>query len=445
MADPFFEFAPVDSVLYVSVRDSVWPEAETRISDLPFKGFFKQTAENEIFSRVDFLNDVLAQAKRAALILAPDENLALKQVFIFEFEEPLLLPTNFRQYTIFDQKFLVVAENESVLNKIKQVKNKSMFSLSRRLESKKNSRLFFLYASADNLKSYFKAGGQPLNNFFTRLFNDDLFLALKKKNDTWQLSLSGQVATGRGPSLPVLGDKPLIESLPKNFSYYLSGISLAEIFFRLGQADRGLSDLGRQTQASFQTIYKKDLSIFISEVLAKPIEAVIFAENKEYAPGFGLVLAIAAPAGDQIGEFEDLARIFLAQKRPAEKERQLLDKSAVTELLAEPDNWQWEEETINDNQKIRFLSEPALAFELAYALKDNKMFLANSRQRLNDFFTEKDLITENLTSRCAGFNPGRFILLNPQTQPPEFLPYLPAGLVLLNENGKELAGCIIGF
>jgi len=444
-ADPFFEFAPIDSVIYVSVRDSVWPEVKTKISDLPFKEFFKQTAENEIFSRLDLSNDVLAQVKRAAFLLVPDENSQLKKVFVFEFKEAWQIPVKFREYTIFGQNFLVVAESKSVLNKIKQVKSGAMFSLSRRVQYKKNNGLFFLYLNAGNLKSYFKADNQPLNNFFVRLSDNDLFLTLKKKNGAWQFSLKGQTATGRDLSLPEPGQKPLSESLPKDFSYYFSGLTLKEIFSYLNSAEAGISDLNRQTQASFQTIYQNDLSVFINGVSTKPIDAVIFAGNKEYAPGFGLVLVMPAPSGGQIKQFEDLARIFLAQKRPAQKERRLSDKSAVIEFLAEPDNWQWAEETINNDQKIRFLSEPALAFEWAYAIKDNKIFLANSRRQLADFFAGKDLITKNLISRCGQSNSGRLIALNPQTQPPELLPYLPAGLVLLKDSGKELAGCIIDF
>lgn len=444
-ADPFFEFAPVDSVLYVSARDSVWPEAKTKISDLPFKEFFKQTAENEIFSRLNFPGDLLALAKRAAFLLVPDENSRLKKVFIFEFEEPWLIPAKFQPDTIFDQNFLVVAETESVLEKIRRVKDKAMFSLSRRRENKKNNGLFFLYASAANLKSYFKAGDEPLNNFFIRQFNDDLFLTLKKKNGVWQFSLKGPAAAGRGWPPPVLVQKPLVESMPKDFSYYFSGLGLNEIFSYLNPAESGSADLNRQTQASFQMIYQKDLSAFIKGIFARPAAAIIFAENKEYAPGFGLVLVMPAGSGGQIKQFEDLTRIFLARKQPVEKERRLLDKSTVTELLAKPDLWQWEEETKDDKQKIRFLSEPDLDFELAYSVKNNKMYLANSRKQLNDFFEKKDLFLNSLVSRCAQANSGRFILFNSRTQPPEFLPYLPAGLVLVKENGKELTGCIIDF
>lgn len=435
--DPFLSLAPVDSVLYVSARDSVWPEVETKISDLPFVRFFEQAGKMEIFSGVDLKNDILNRVKRAAWLLVPDEDSQLRQVFLFEFKEPPSVPTEFGPDTIFGQNYLVVAETEAVLDKIRQVKSGFYFSLADRRGRERNKSVFSLYLNAANLKSYLKNRSGAGNNFFVQWLDRDLFLSLKKKGDNWRLSLPGQ-NSGRIKVQP-----PLIDFLPADFSYYFSGISLAHIFSRLDRVEPGILGLVKQTQTAFQAIYRKDLNVFVSLAINDPAAAVIFAKNKDYQPGFGLVLAAPAPTSETIDELEDLVRIFLAQKLPAEKKHWLLDKSVITELSAEPENWQWQEEMTGDSQKIRFISEPALAFELAYSVRDNKIFLANSKKLLAGYFAGARLAVNDLLARCGGQEgKGRFLIINPFSQPGMFLPYRPEGFFIIKEGKKELSGCI---
>ncbi|MFA5022523.1 MAG: hypothetical protein WC508_05615 [Patescibacteria group bacterium] len=444
--DSLINFAPIDSVLYVSARDSVWPESQQSISDLPLRNFYQQIAEKEIFSGVDLQKDLVANSQQVSLIMLPGKNSNFDLVFIFKIKNYLALEpamAKLKYSLLIKKNILVAATSQQGIDRIKEVENGKTFPLTLKVQINKfgNSRLT-LFLSADNLKLSFGASAGLVDKIFTHLLSQDIYISssYRKQNQQWQFKLNNSDSILSEQIYP-----PRVKFLPPDFSIYLSGVNLFEMFKGWQGMDNEFSNFLKQTADSLRTVYSFSPNQLL--VLAKqPADLIIFKKEQASALGFDYVLVFDKRSAEQIGDLIKLVKIILAEKMPKEVSHTLPDETKVTELLADTEVWQLKQETVDNNLVINYLQEPALNFELAYAVKDNQLMIASSVQRLKDVMSASNLSITGLESKCrhSGLL-NRYLILNNQRSLFTFDPYLPDGGIMAIEGSSGVNGCFVDF
>lgn len=438
ISDYLIKLAPVDSVLYIQARDSFWPWQNTKISDLPFNNFY-QWAEETIFSDLDFQKDLLANSSQAALVAMLREDNNLDWAFIFKLRNTRsinLVLEKLPNHQMLAKNILVVATSQPALEKIKEVATGSIFSLATQIDSKKKEKeLMNLYLSAKNLKTYLNQNQDWLNKIFSQLIKADIYLSLAKKDSQWQF----KIKSDSFDSFSVA--EPLVEYLPADFSIFISSINLKEIFEEWGEADYNIAESFEQTAESLKIIYELDLKNSVVTFLDQGADLVIFKQSEDKILGFDYILLLPQVEEEQINNLRDLVKVVLAQKLPKQVDHVLPDGSKVVELLAQPEVWQWEEESLGENLEVNYLNEPALNFEISYLIKDKKIIISSSKQLLSDFILNQIFGLKDLASACEKeVSKNRYLIFNSSLFPGL---YLPLGMILVKEDQKGIKGCIV--
>lgn len=441
--DDLINLAPVDSVLYVTARDSIWPIGQkTEISDLPFSNFFQVINEGEVFASVDF-NNFLVNSGQAAFILVLNKDLNLDPVFIFKiknFESINSTLASLPNYVLLDGNILVVAGSKEALDKIKEVNQGSVFSLSTQINQKRLGRdLMSLYLNSNNLKSYLNSRENLVDTIFTHLINQDIYLILGRKNDQWNFKLAIDFFEQSQMT------EPLISYLPKDFSIFISGVNLSEIFNAWAGIDKDFFGFFKQIADSSKSIYNFDLEKNMASLLNQPSDLIIFDQSSETVLGFNYILIFPHTTEEQSSNFEKLIKIILAQKLPQEAARLLPDGSNVVELLAAEDTWQWQEEKLENSIAIKYLPESDLNLEISYLIQDGKMIVSSSISLLKDFIFTKDIDLRELNTQCNGSSLNNNLILNSSNLSSFFSGYLPTGTILIKVGTDELNGCLNSY
>ena len=439
VSDGLIKLAPVDSVLYVHARDSLWPlKGRTIIADLPFSDFYQQSSQNFPLAGVDLENDLLNNSRQAAMVIIAGENLDL--VFLFKLKtnpvESVL--AKLPHYSFFDKNILAIAGSESALNKIKEVEAGSIFSLVSQIDMKKMGRgLMQLYVDSDNLRNYLNQKQDLPEQIFSQLTFKDSYLTMDKKGDQWDFKIFTEFLNPLRPA------QQLADYLPKDFSVFFSSINLMEVFADQGQI---FSDPFWQNIGYLEAVYNFDFKRSAEIFLNQPVDLIIFDDKKESVFGFDYIMFVPQTDKAEIEKLENLVRVILAQKLPRPVPHTLPDGSQVTELLADIDSWQWQKEPISNGLEISYLSEPAIKFEISYLTKDDKTIISSSRQLLKNFISDEGVYLKDLTSRCGKNIFGRrYIIFNSNNIFSRLDIYLPDGITLVRETEKDLRGCIIDF
>ena len=169
-SDHLNKFVPVNSVLYISVKDTVWPGPTKTIKDLPLANFYSLPQISQVFSGVNLKEDFLQNSSQAALAMVPGQNDQLDWIFIFELKnqkavQPAL--AKLPNHLFLNGNILVVAKDKEILDKVNSVASGKTFSLATQIEqnkiSKGNLNLFFNLSS---LKSNSKFNVNWLDKFF---------------------------------------------------------------------------------------------------------------------------------------------------------------------------------------------------------------------------------------------------------------------------------------
>jgi len=436
------QLAPVDSVLYVQARDSIWPIGQrTTMNDLPFKGFYQQIDQEEVLSSVD-LDSLLDNSRQAVFILTLNEDSNLDSVFLFKLRDSKSINSvlsNLSHQVLLDKDILVVASSDSALNKIKEVEAGSVFSLATQIDLKNLGRdMVGLYLDADNLKSYLNQKENQMDKIFAQLINQDIYLVVNKKAKQWQFELTNHYfnqTQGNGLS---------VEYLPEGFGIFASNVNLAEIFQSWFAADKDFSDSLQQTKESLKVTYHFDVERDIIPLLNQPADLIIFNQQTETTLGLDYILLLPQFSEEQRVSFEKFVRIVLVQKLPQEISHFLPDGSKVVELLAQEDTWQWQKENTDDNLEINYLQEPNLNLEISYLTKGGKTILASSSELLKDFVMAQDVNLSELASKCQVKGSTKLIL-NSDNISSFFDIYLPDELILVKASNKGANGCLISY
>jgi len=226
--DNLIKLVPVDSVFYFSLKDA-GPFGQKNLAlMLPPQPFFKNLNIND---------ELWQKAKSFALISFPTASASTTQEFnlVYLFELKTLPASNSlvssKKYLILPNNFLVLADSDAALVKVKQVYNHEIFSLANQIDDKnfKNWPVHF-FISKNNLIKFLNQNNNGLNTIFTHLMADDLYLSARARDQGWQFEFSGR-------NWPVGESTPSVEFLPQNFIFYASGINLWAIFNQLKDSE----------------------------------------------------------------------------------------------------------------------------------------------------------------------------------------------------------------
>ena len=213
---------------------------------------------------------------------------------------------------------------------------------------------------------------------------------------------------------------------------------MAELFSQWANTDESLAKIFKQTQEIYKQVFNFDLSIFNNEVLASPVDIIIFSQN-DSALGVDYVLAMNQPSSSGIQSFQELIRVILAQKFPQKAIRYLPDGSSVTELSANIEAWQWQISQI-EGSEVRYITEPELNFSIYYTLRDGKLLISGTQERLTSFINNSELSIDDYRSKCsASIFAGSYVIFAKNSQIFELSILLPKNLLILG--GKY--GCIV--
>jgi hypothetical protein len=445
--DHLIELAPVDSVLYVQARNSFWPWSETTIKDLPLGSFYQRV--NEVFESegLKLKDNILPHVSQAAFILLPNqESDNLDWGFIFKLKKSFI-PRCWRcadetemvktillaqpNHLEIRENVLAMATSPEALEKIKEVSQGSLFSLASQVDSKKMDQgLMNLYLDSDNLRAYLKQSQDLAAKIFDQLIDQDIYLTLDRRSKQWQFEIKGSSFKSFLPA----GNS--ISYLPRDFNVFVSNINLLEVFKSWGEDF--LVPLN-QIADSAKVIYDFDLEDSLAPFLSRSVDLIIFNGEEKNILGFDYVMVLPEITAEQINNLEELVKIVLAQKLPEETKYVLPDGTSVIELLAEAEARQWQQESV-EGLEISYLKEPSLNFEMSYLVKDDKLIISSSIERLKYFISTQDIELENLISVCGQGD--SYLIFNIFSG---FNDYLPEGLVLIREDRGRVAGCIVNL
>lgn len=439
--DELINFVPLDSVFYVSLRETVWPKPKLKISSLPFSGFYQQLQKKEIFSRSNFF-DLLDNSQRVSIALVLNEDDNLDFVYIFKLKNPEIIKSlNLSHQFIIGKNILVVADSQNAIEKIKAVKENLIFSLASQIDSKKiQTGLVNFYLAKANLNFYLSQHQESLNNIFAQLVKDDIYLQLDYQASQWQFKLNQN-------NFDSAIDKrdELVRYLPNDFSLFVSGVNLFNFFSAWLSYDLTINQSFVQTAAALKTVYNFDFNETLNSLLNQTADLIIF--NRKAGNnflGFDFILVLPNFSLAEINNFEELIKMVLAQKRPQEVNHFLPDGSKVIEFLAKTDKWQWQKEVF-DNFEISYLPEPALNFEISY-LPDNYLFISNSSDLLKKFVSTRDIDLNRLISQCYLRNDyQKSLIINTQDNFLGLKDYLSAGRLVFIEEKNGITGCFLGL
>lgn len=448
--DHLLSLAPVDSILYIHVKQPIWPWQQDTISDLPFDNFYNQVDSNFDFKGGKFKDDILPAISQVAFLLLPNqESNKLDWAFIFKFKnsfnlfcskctdsikktKAMLLQQN--NHLEIKKDILAIATSQTALEKIKEVQQGTVFSLASQIDQKKlDSNFFNLYFNSSQIRSYLDQ-----NNLLVKIFNDlikkDIYLNLTRVKNLWRFKLTSNFEQ-------LVSNQALIDYLPNNFLFFTNGINLFDLFKNWTEVDRSLADSFNQVADSLQTIYQFDFQKDIANLFNQVGDLIIFNSGKNSIFGFNFAIILPKSPKINLDNFEKLVQIALAQKLPQKVNTMLPDGTEVIELKAESEAFLWQSKELKEDFQTRYLIEPDLNFKIAYLVLADRILIANTTDWLAKVISTRDIALTDLIQTCDLKNEGSFLVLNNKI-PLSLTNYLPLKIILIKSEKDNFKGCI---
>ncbi len=436
--DKLIRLVPIDSVLYITARNSVF--SKTKIADLPFKNIFENFAQDYFFHNIE-IESLMLSSKRLSFALIKTEKEGLAGVFLFEFSDKFSVETD-KGFELL-KNIWVFSESNEAIKKIKETKDENIFSLAGKADLKFiQNNLFSFYLNAQNFKfnSTFLSGAEKI---FSSLISNDLYFGLYKRVGRYKLKIEG--LENRDLEHRQQGDyETIIKFIPRNFSFYFTGINLSDLFFQFGKIDKDIPESLSGIRKVIPLTLDLDFAEWIANFLSGSFDLLIFNQFENSVFNFDYIIATRNFKESDSVNLKKLITAVLAQKYPKEVEHILPDGTAVVEFLANPDVWQWEFEEINYDFKIEYLLVPEINFEIAYYLKGDELFLADSVSSLIEFINNDGIVVSDLFLSCESkefhgkgfiFNPGNSLFILGK--------YLPERIIVGMDGKNGLLGCIL--
>ena len=300
-----------------------------------------------------------------------------------------------------ERNILIVSNSEKVIDQVKKVSFQEKPSLAQKVEVVVNLKRLNInypakiYFDIDLLSSYLdKIKDIKFKLLLASLKTDnlnDLYLGLKKEENKLVLeSLDFDPLNSAKSQL-------LLEKLPVDFvlsfSFTQGKDKLKQIHNLLKQLDPAFYQKIENNKEYFEGIYNFNFENDILDYFDQPAQIVVDQE-KNYILVVNLrenndLEAKISPEGARLGKIEQIIKEYLAINNPVETTKQLPDYTYITQIVKNTDNFEFQTEEIA-NLSLKYISQDDLEF--VYYINDNRLFLANSRQFIENYLKNINLI-----------------------------------------------------
>ena len=451
-ADRLINIAPVDSLAYISVRQSVWPEKKSAITDLPLADYLPMIKQKLNLKDETTLTNLLSISSRASLIVKANDDNRLDYIGVFNLNSAdwktdiseQISEINLDQLdNIFVQgSIVVIASSAEALAEEKEVMAGEIFSLGSQVQKKKigHGRLSAIL-SAGNLKSYLLRSPDSSAAIFSRLIDRDIFLNADWINDHCKFKISGSLIKTEELNF----SSSAIGILPKDFRLYLAKVNLVNIFSAISAVNENLAGTFRQA-----IMIGKHDNGEIGNLANWPVwrhaDVIVFNGTTADSFGFNWIMALPNLSAKQIEALKSFITDIIAVKSPEGKNYQLPDGTTVTEFFAEPRKWQWQNRSWGINLSADYLIEPNSGLSLVGVKSKNIYFLSNDAGRLEDYLRNGGIPISSLTLPCGRKAFGKsFLIYNNEGETVGNFDYLPEGMFFAVEEKSAISGCFFTF
>ena len=421
--DQLAKYTPFNAIVYFQAHDTGWGKASV-VANLPYANFYQEASVAKLLS--------LSKATAYATFFV-DNN--LESIWLFQLKssgQPI--NTDLPNARMLTHQILVVGSSPVALAQVEQVVSGNIFSLAS--QQSFNSTPLELLVSAANLKSYLSQAGSANDKVIAPLLATDLHWLLQPKNSAWDISFVGT------PAQRTVANNHLVDSLPADFNFFISGINLSAVLSQWAVANANWSKDFQQTTSIYQEVFKLDALAAANGIFNAPGDLIIFTADQPAALGASFIAVLPQPSATALANFKQLVQAALAQQLPRQTLHQLPDGSWVVQLSADVQARQWHGQTMSD-QEVLAIAEPALHFSLYYLLLPDQLVIANSASRLEQFLTGKHSINLQAYKQHCNKNifNSTYIIFAKNSQIYEFSQFLPNKSLIVGLNN----GCLLNF
>lgn len=401
--DNLIKYIPANALVYATFR------LDEKLLQQPMIKFSLEQAEKDYhLPAIDLSNINNLVGYNAAFAVLPNQEnnitrpdylavLSLKPNFVgwettFNSLQQAGLKYELLTNNVLDHNILLVSNSQSVIDQVKKINTQEADSLIKRINVVVNLKQLSAGYQAKiylNVKDIL-AEMENLNDLPVKLMAsslkedkvDDLYLGLKIENQSLVIETDKKQRSMGANSF-------VLDKLPQDFSYSLAfskgNQEITRLLANLAAIDPTLAAKIAADKQYWQEIYKFNLENDILPLLANQCQIVVDKGNK-WALGVNLEGLNEQEA--KIAKLEEIIKEYVALNNPLEEEKQLPDNTYITQIVKNP-----QASFVTDNISNSSLKSIRVGNdEFAYFIKDNKLFLANSKQILEKLLLDQELV-----------------------------------------------------
>jgi len=415
--DNLIKYVPADAAFYSTFR------LNNELKGNPFTNkMFLALEKNYNLPNIDFSKLNYMVGYNSALALMPNftqNNLNFDYLLLFDFNgkpENISILTNqlknknvyfdILQNQTLKRNILAISNSNNLITEVKKISVQESPSLGQDLNVLLNLSKFKLnyigkiYLNLEPLsKNLNMIKDIPTKIALASLADKNsnkLFLGIKMKDNKLIIESSNISLTNKSQFL--MAKIPADTIL--NLSFYNAADKFEKISKILSRQEpsyfKQLNQNLNYIQDQYNLDYKKDiLSLFSGQA-----QLLATADNH-------YILALKQNSvidQESINKLEQIVKNYIASQNPEESQKILPDKSVITQIVKKPEKYIFKTETINKTS-LFYLENNT---EIAYFIKDNIIYLANSRDKLRDLLNQNNLIELSNLSKCYDENSSDF-------------------------------------
>ncbi|MDX9893493.1 MAG: hypothetical protein RB292_03700 [Patescibacteria group bacterium] len=436
-ADRLAELAPLDSIFYVQANpNTFWQDRQINLGQSPYFELLQKYSDSGS-ERLEWYRQILAFSNQAALAVFPlNDQLATAYLFFLDSGNRIdskVIADNL--CLLFDDRIMVCADSSSALEQIKEVADGKIFSLAQaKLNFDRPLAPINAYLNHRRLIDYLNQVGSKSNYIYRQLLGSDIYFSSAIKNDQWCLEIFSKGLNN------IKTTQTLAIAVPEDFQVFIPGLNLPELFFNVASLDPVMiSSFNQLTQIS-QSAYGLSLGQLLNDSFGESADLLIFSQANTSTVGFNYLVVARLDDSDDPKNLRKLINVWLSWKLPQQSVYELPDGSLVTELFAVPQELVW-----HFDGQVDYLSVPELDFNIAYAVSDQKLLFASSRELLGHYLNATSSVTvSDIASRCHLSSLA--MLIKDAGNLPGLRTWLPAGSIALGSlNRDRVEGCFLDF
>ena len=423
--DRTIAYVPVDASLYVSAKRAPTVFEATVPGDEIIKYIFGVTKEKFSTTTELWLERTASQSRRVSFAQFPDVSGVETSVLLFDVVEKKDLspdvptPTYYRRIGEIE----IVGETQSALDVINDVESKKILSLA----SQRTSNYFFADGEFFIRPSTLvRLSGYILPSWVTTFSREEnLWLQLDKKSDHWEFA-------SRKPYLLGSALHASSRRIMPNERVHWYGVDATRMFtdssYPLTLFLRPFNDALAFARASFAID-----TLSVLSKMDREGEVIVFDGNTP-----DTVVIIQQPDEKIHTQLNELLRVMAAYFDPSNVIRTLPDKTTVTELVVDKDQWQW------SDAPMKLLSDAGGHVVLAQRSKNSSLYFSNSTSTLASVLADTGGVAWSAQCPVASYAKDVLVLrLTPADIPLNFFPF--QYIAVVPTIGSGVVGCFFNL